>query len=162
MKEAAQIINDAKSAIILAGAGVYRHKAEEALTHFVNHTKIPIATTFMGKGVVSSENPRMIGTIGFMRHDYVNFGFDDAYGLIQWKQELEFGHSNHVQFSNPDFVMYAESFGIKAHSIKSAKDLLPTLKSALASNEIVLIDCPVDYSENIKLTNKLGELNWAM
>ncbi|QDP71978.1 acetolactate synthase large subunit [Legionella israelensis] len=356
IKKAAELINQAKSVIILAGAGVYRHHAEKALTHFINHSKIPIATTFMAKGVVPSDNPMVIGTIGFMRHDYTNFGFDkaevvitvgydlveyspkswnpkgdkkiihihgiaaevdadyvlsvgiegsigasldalakeikphehlseemdelrsmllqevkdheeddafplkpqriiadlrkamdpsdivlcdtgalkmwmarlypcyesntciisnslatmgfslpgamaaklahpdkkvvavmgdgsflmnsqeietakrenipfvmliwrdEAYGLIQWKQELEFGHSSYVQFSNPDFVKYANSFGIKAHSIRSADELLPALKSALSSNEIVLIDCPVDYSENVKLTDKLGRL----
>ncbi|KTC77839.1 acetolactate synthase large subunit [Legionella brunensis] len=356
IKKAATCINEAKKVIILAGAGVYRHKAEEALTRFVKQTKIPVATTFMAKGVVSADDPMAIGTIGFMRHDYSNFGFDEAdvvitvgydlveyspkswnpvndkkiihihgtvaevdtnyilevgiegsitacldalakeikprehlskemrslramlekeitdhekddsfpvkpqriiadlrkamgksdivlcdtgalkmwmarlypcyqsntciisnslatmgftlpgaiaaklvhperhvvavmgdgsflmnsqeietakrekipfviliwrdeaYGLIQWKQNLEFGHSAHVTFTNPDFIQYAQSFGIQAHSIKSADELLPTLKSALASNEIVLIDCPVDYSENVKLTDKLGNL----
>lgn len=356
IKKAATCINQAKKAIILAGAGVYRHQAEEALTRFVNQTKIPVATTFMAKGVVSSHNPLVIGAIGFMRHDYTNFGFDQAdvvitvgydlveyspkawnpggdkkiihihgtiaevdadyvlaagiegsitasldalakeikshehlsshtralrsmleqeisehekdnafplkpqriiadlrkamgesdivlcdtgalkmwmarlypcyqsntciisnslatmgfalpgalaaklvhpnrqvvavmgdgsflmnsqeietakrekipfviliwrdsaYGLIQWKQELEFGHSEHVTFTNPDFVKYANSFGIQAHTIQSAEELFPTLKSALASNELVLIDCPVDYSENVKLTDKLGQL----
>nr|WP_256597230.1 thiamine pyrophosphate-dependent enzyme [Legionella hackeliae] len=87
---------------------------------------------------------------------------DDAYGLIQWKQDLEFGHSAHVTFTNPDFVKYAESFGIKAHTITSAEDLLPTLQSSLASNELVLIDCPVDYSENVKLTDKLGNLTGSI
>ncbi|WED42535.1 acetolactate synthase large subunit [Legionella cardiaca] len=356
IKRAAACINEAKKVIILAGAGVYRHQAEAALTRFVEQTKIPVAMTFMAKGVVSADNPLVIGTIGFMRHDYSNFGFDEAdvvitvgydlveyspkswnpahdkkiihihgtvaevdtnyilevgiegsiaasldalakeikphehlskeartlramlekeitdhakddsfplkpqriiadlreamgesdivlcdtgalkmwmarlypcyqsntciisnslatmgftlpgaiaaklvhperkvvaamgdgsflmnsqeietakrekipfviliwrdeaYGLIQWKQNLEFGHAAHVTFTNPDFVKYAQSFGIQAHSIKSANELLPTLKSALASNELVLIDCPVDYSENVKLTDKLGNL----
>lgn len=360
IKKAAAYINEAKNVIILAGAGVYRQQAEEGLTRFVNQTKIPVATTFMAKGVVSSHNPLVIGTIGFMRHDYTNFGFDDAdvvitvgydlveyspkswnpknekkiihihgtvaevdanyilavgiegsitaaldalakeikphehltsstkslrsfvdkeindhenddafplkpqriisdlrkavgeqdivlcdtgalkmwmarlypcyysntclisnslatmafslpgaiaakliypdrkvvavmgdgsflmnsqeietakrektpfviliwrdnaYGLIEWKQDLEFGHSAHVTFSNPDFVKYAQSFGIKAHSIQSAKELLPTLKSALDSEELVLIDCPVDYSENVKLTDKLGTLTQSL
>lgn len=356
IKKAAACINEAKNVIILAGAGVYRHHAEDALTRFVNETKIPVATTFMAKGVVPADNPMAIGTIGFMRHDYSNFGFDkadvvitvgydlveysprswnpahdkkiihihgtvaevdsnyvlevgiegsiaaslealakgiksrnhlmkearslrallekeitdheddeafplkpqriiadlrkslqksdiilcdtgalkmwmarlypcyhsntciisnslatmaftlpgaiaaklvhpdkhvvavmgdgsflmnsqeietakrenipfviliwrdDAYGLIEWKQNLEFGHSAHVSFTNPDFVKYAQSFGIQAHRIQSADELLPTLKAALASNELVLIDCPVDYSENVKLTDKLGNL----
>ncbi|MCP0913133.1 MULTISPECIES: acetolactate synthase large subunit [Legionella] len=360
IKKAAECINAAKQVMILAGAGVYRHHAEEALARFINVTKIPIATTFMAKGVVPADNPLVIGAIGFMRQDYTNFGFaradliitvgydlveyapsawnphrdkkiihihgtpaevdanyvltvgiegglgacldalaneikprdtlspelaklrtmlldevndhenddsfplkpqriiadlrkamrksdiilcdtgalkmwmarlypcyqsntciisnslatmgfslpgalaaklvypdrhvmavmgdgsflmnsqeietakrekipfiifiwrDNAYGLIQWKQELEYGDSHHVKFSNPDFVKYAESFGIRAHSIQSAQELLPVLQSALASNEIVLIDCPVDYSENTKLTDKLGKLTQAI
>jgi len=359
IKKASEIINQGKNVIVLAGAGVYRHHAEKALEAFVSKTGIPIATTFMAKGVVPDDHPSAIGTIGFMRHDYTNFGFDkadvvitvgydlieyspeawnpqgdkrivhihgtpsevdknymlsvgiqgdisaslnallkeihirkidnnsihireileqeikshendgafplkpqrivsdlrkamgrtdivlcdtgalkmwmarlypcyasntciisnslatmafslpgalaaklvhpdkkvmavmgdgsflmnsqeietakrekipfviliwrdNAYGLIGWKQYLDFGHSTYVNFTNPDFVKYAESFGIKGHSIQSANQLLPTLNQALNSNEIVLIDCPVDYSENQKLTDKLGQLTTGL
>src|SRR3990167_1433418 len=356
IQKAADLINQAKKPIVLAGAGIYRHHAEQALTQFVNQTALPVATTFMAKGVVSDRDPLAIGTIGFMRHDYTNFGFDqadvvitvgydlveyapknwnprgdkkiihihgipadvdsqyvlavgiqgdmasslsalaqalkprkklpvgvdvirklvqqeldehknnqafplkpqriitdlrtalgdsdivlcdtgalkmwmarlyscyqsntclisnglatmgfalpgaiaaklvhpdrkvvavmgdgaflmnsqeietakrekipfviliwrdDAYGLIEWKQKLEYGRSACVEFTNPDFVKYAESFGIRGIRIQAADELLPALKSALACNELVLIDCPVDYSENIKLTDKLGQL----
>jgi acetolactate synthase-1/2/3 large subunit len=37
---------------------------------------------------------------------------DDGYGLIDWKQRNEFGRPFAVDFGNPDFVAYAESFGI--------------------------------------------------
>jgi len=87
---------------------------------------------------------------------------DNAYGLIEWKQNLEFGHATDVSFTNPDFVKYAESFGIRGYRITKADELLPTLKTALASNELVIIDCPVDYSENMKLTDKLGHLTAAI
>lgn len=359
INKAAKIINQGKNVIILAGAGVYRHHAEHALTEFVNQTGMPVATTFMAKGVVPADNPLAIGTIGFMRHDYTNFGFDAAdviitvgydlveyspnawnpnkdkriihihgeqaevdknymlsvgilgdisaslkslakelkprqidesniqirtkiedeikqhaddnsfplkpqrivsdlrkamgrsdivlcdtgalkmwlarlypcyesntclisnslatmafslpgaiaaklvyperkvvavmgdgsflmnsqeietakrekipfviliwrdnsYGLIGWKQHLDFGHSTYVDFTNPDFVKYAESFGIKGYTVKSAPELLETLKKALLSDEIVLIDCPVDYSENQKLTDRLGQLTKSL
>ena len=35
---------------------------------------------------------------------------------------------------------------------------MPILKQAIADNTVVVIDCPVDYSENMKLTEKLGKL----
>src|SRR3990167_118325 len=353
IQKAAYIINQAKNVIILAGAGIYRHHAEQALVEFINQAKLPVAVTFMAKGVVSDRDPLLIGTIGFMRHDYPNFGLDqadvvitvgydlveyapkhwnpnrdkkiihihgmpadvdshyvlsvgiqgdivsslsalgeaikprsnlpkhmnvvrqliqneleehknnsafplkpqrivadlrqtladsdivlcdtgavkmwmarlypcyqsntclisnslatmgfalpgaiaakliypkrkivavmgdgaflmnsqeietakrenisfvmliwrdNAYGLIEWKQKLEYGRSAFVRFTNPDLVKYAESFGIRGVSIRSANELLPALKDAVASNELVLIDCPVDYSENMKLTDKL-------
>jgi len=353
IQKAAHIINQAKNVIILAGAGIYRHHAEQALVEFINQAKLPVAVTFMAKGVVSDRDPLVIGTIGFMRHDYTNFGLDqadvvitvgydlveyapkhwnpnrdkkiihihgmpadvdshyvlsvgiqgdivsslsalgeaikprsnlpkhmnvvrqliqneleehknnsafplkpqrivadlrqtladsdivlcdtgavkmwmarlypcyqsntclisnslatmgfalpgaiaakliypkrkivavmgdgaflmnsqeietakrenisfvmliwrdNAYGLIEWKQKLEYGRSAFVRFTNPDLVKYAESFGIRGVSIRSANELLPALKDAVASNELVLIDCPVDYSENMKLTDKL-------
>ncbi len=353
------LLSDAKNPMILAGYGVYRNNASEALARFTAKTNIPVATTFMAKGVIDDDNPLSQGAIGFMRHDYVNFGFDkadviiavgydlieyaphnvnpgkdkniihihvnpaevdaaydvqigllgdisasldalgnalvevhgrltcdtdscrihellgqelrehendasfpvkpqrlvadtrkamgrddivlcdtgalkmwmsrlypchtpgtfivsnglgtmgfavpgaiaaklarperkvlavtgdggflmnsqeletarrenlaftvliwrdDHYGLIKWKQELEFGRDSFVKFSNPDLVQYANSFGIRAYSVGAAEELLPTLREALDSGELCVVECPVDYSENTRLTDKLGGL----
>ena len=83
---------------------------------------------------------------------------DSGYGLIEWKQLNQFGRPSHVRFTNPDFVKYAEAFGAKGYRITAGEQLLPTLKKALADNTVSIIDCPVDYSENLKLTSKLGEM----
>lgn len=84
---------------------------------------------------------------------------DNGYGLIEWKMDLELGAHYNVGFTNPDVVKYAESFGAKGYRINAADELLPTLRSALASDGVSIIACPVDYSENISLTNRLGELD---
>ena len=357
---AAQILRDAKSPIVLAGHGAARNNASEALIRFANEMRIPVATTFHGKGVMPDDDPNSIGTIGFMRRDYVNFGFDAAdvivavgyelqefdpvrinpaadkkiihihrfpaevdghysvdvgivgdisasldalsdtlrdhrfpvapqaplcdmladelqrgaqdsrfplapqrvvadtraalgrsdvvlvdtgavkmwmarmyptyepntclisnglstmafalpgalgvslalpdvkvlavmgdgaflmnsqeietavrehiplvvliwedngYGLIEWKMDLELGEHHYVSFANPDIVKYAESFGAKGYRISSADELLPTLRSALADDGVTLICCPVDYSENLRLTDRLGQLDDAL
>jgi len=83
---------------------------------------------------------------------------DNAYGLIKWKMDLELGHHRNVDFGNPDFVKYAESFGAKGYQIEAAADLLPTLRKALGEDGVSVIACPVDYSENVKLTDRLGAL----
>jgi acetolactate synthase I/II/III large subunit len=83
---------------------------------------------------------------------------DDAYGLIKWKMDLEIGHDVATDFSNPDFVAYAESFGARGYRVGAADDLLPMLSDALASEAVSVIACPVDYSENLRLTGALGEL----
>lgn len=83
---------------------------------------------------------------------------DSEYGLIKWHQLKAFGRPSHISFNNPDFVKYAESFGAKGYRVESTKELLPTLKQAIKDNTVVIIDCPVDYSENMKLTEKFGEL----
>ena len=83
---------------------------------------------------------------------------DSKYGLIEWHQLRHFGRSSHIEFTNPDFVKYAESFGAKGYRVNAANELLPTLKKALADDTVVIVDCPVDYSENMKLTEKLGNL----
>lgn len=50
------------------------------------------------------------------------------------------------------------SFGAKGYQIKDPLDLLPTLRRALDAKGVSIIACPVDYSENLKLTDKLGAL----
>ena len=84
---------------------------------------------------------------------------DDAYGLIKWKMEMELGHSTAIGFTNPDFVAYAESFGARGHRITEAGQLLPALREALVADTVSVIACPVDYSENLRLTESLGELD---
>ena len=83
---------------------------------------------------------------------------DSKYGLIKWHQDRRFGRDTQIDFNNPDLVKYAESFGAKGYRVEKAGDLLPTLKQAIADDTVVLIDCPVDYSENMKLTEKLGNM----
>ncbi len=83
---------------------------------------------------------------------------DGGYGLIRWKEELETGRSAAVSFGNPDFVGLAESFGAVGREIKSASELLPTLEEALGQDRVSIIACPVDYSENARLVERLGAL----
>ena len=83
---------------------------------------------------------------------------DSEYGLIHWHQLRHFGRPSHITFNNPDFVKFAESFGAKGYRVEAADQLVPTLKQAIADDTVVIIDCPVDYSENMKLTEKLGNL----
>jgi acetolactate synthase-1/2/3 large subunit len=360
VSRAAKVLEAAKSPIVLAGHGAARDNAQDALIRFSEHLHIPVATTFMGKGVFPDMHPNALGTVGFMLHDYVNFGFDladvlvcvgydlqefdpvrinpnadkkiihisryaaevdahypvsvgiesnlsmaldelargvsskeglkaenqkivsllrgeledgarddsfpvkpqrivsdtrlaleqsdivlvdtgalkmwmarlyptykpntclisnglstmafalpgaiavklayperkvlaaagdggflmlgseletavrehvpivvliwedQSYGLIKWKMDLELGHHSSVDFHNPNFVKYAESFGARGYRISDADELLPTLKSALEDDAISVLACPVNYSENMKLTDKLGRLTEAL
>lgn len=360
ISRAAEVLERAKKPIVLAGHGAARNNASEALIHFSERLQLPVATTFMGKGVFPDHHPNSLGTMGFMRHDYVNFGFDQAdaivcvgydlqefdpikinpngdkeivhihrypaqvdshyqlavgiqgniseslealskevkrsaglnatdlkirnllrnelergrtddsfpvrpermvadtraamgegdivlvdtgalkmwmarlyptyqpntclisnglstmafsfpgaiaaklafperkvlavtgdagflmnsqeletairervpvvvliwvdgaYGLIKWKMDLELGHDSYVTFGNPDFARLAESYGAKGYSVSRTGDLLPTLRRALADNAVSVIACPVDYTQNTALTDKLGELTQAI
>ena len=83
---------------------------------------------------------------------------DGCYGLIEWKQQLHYQRTGHVRFNNPDFVKYAEAFGAEGYRVERAEDLLPALRSALQRPVVTIIDCPVDYSENIRLTEELGQM----
>jgi acetolactate synthase-1/2/3 large subunit len=83
---------------------------------------------------------------------------DSEYGLIKWHQLRRYGRESHIRFNNPDFVKYAESLGAKGYRVEAAGELAPLLRQAIADDTVVVIDCPVDYSENMKLTEKLGNL----
>jgi acetolactate synthase-1/2/3 large subunit len=83
---------------------------------------------------------------------------DDGYGLIEWKQIKKFGRKTGVDFGNPDFVKFAESFGAKGYRVEKASQLIPTLEQAFKQSKPSVIDLPVDYRENLKLTERLGQI----
>jgi acetolactate synthase I/II/III large subunit len=83
---------------------------------------------------------------------------DDGYGMIEWKQMKQFGRPSHVRFGNPDFIRLAEAFGARGYRVEAAADLQPILREAVGAPGVSIIDCPVDYSENLRLTAKLGEM----
>lgn len=84
---------------------------------------------------------------------------DNKYGLIEWHQLREYGRESHVEVTNPDFVKFAESFGAKGYRINKTEDLQSVLTEALNDGTVSVIDCPVDYSENMKLTARLKTLS---
>ena len=80
---------------------------------------------------------------------------DGAYGMIKWKQE-DMGFEDYgLDFKNPDFVQYANSYGAKGHRPKSDDEFRNTLTDCLNSKGVHLIDLPVDYSLNHSILNVL-------
>ncbi|WP_170362603.1 acetolactate synthase large subunit [Ruegeria arenilitoris] len=73
---------------------------------------------------------------------------DSSYGMIRWKQAHAGFDDWGLEFDNPDFVQYANSYGATGHRIERTEDLVPTFEAAFASGGVHLIDVPVDYSEN--------------
>ena len=84
---------------------------------------------------------------------------DGGYGLIEWKQLNYFGTSSFIKFGNPDFVKFAESMGLKGYRVESTQDLIPTLEEAFRQEVPTVIDVPVDYGENLRLSQKSGDLS---
>ena len=83
---------------------------------------------------------------------------DNSYSLIGMKQQGKFGRTSHINFGNPDFVQYAQSFGAAGYRVAAAGELLPILRDALACGRPAVIDCPVDYTENLRMMEHLGAL----
>ncbi|WP_346292565.1 acetolactate synthase large subunit [Sphaerothrix gracilis] len=92
--------------------------------------------------------------------NFVTIIFNDGgYGLIEWKQHNHYGESAFVHFKNPDFVKFAESMGLKGYRIEATEDFAPTLREALEQDVPVVIDCPVDYRENLLFSQKTEDLS---
>lgn len=83
---------------------------------------------------------------------------DDGYGVIGWNQQRKFGRTAGVDFANPDIPKLAEAFGCEGVEVTSASQLLPALKEGLERDVPVIVDCPVDYGENLRLTEELGQV----
>jgi acetolactate synthase-1/2/3 large subunit len=94
LQRATEIIMAAEHPVILAGNGAIRTHASRALRAFVHTTEIPVAETFMAKGLIDYEDPHALGTVGLQSRDYEMAGFDDAdvviavgYDLVEHKPE---------------------------------------------------------------------------
>jgi acetolactate synthase-1/2/3 large subunit len=163
--------------IIALDNGVYKiWFARNYRTHSPNSVLLDNALASMGAGLPSAMAASMVhpdrsvtaicGDGGFMMNSQeletaVRLGLhivvvilrDDAYGMIKWKQAnlkmAEFG----LDFGNPDFVKYAESYGAKGYRVSSAAELLPLLKQCHAEPGVHVVEVPVDYSENDRILN---------
>ena len=84
---------------------------------------------------------------------------DGEYGLIKWKQQNQFdGKHSDLAFTNPDFELLAKSFGMWGRHLDGPGQLRGALTEAFQQPGPALVAVPVDYGENLKLTQRLGDL----
>ena len=85
---------------------------------------------------------------------------DGEYGLIKWKQQTQFnGRHSDLAFANPDMEKLAEAFGMWGRKVNSVDEFSSALKEALEHDGPALLAVDVDYGENRKLTERLGEID---
>lgn len=78
---------------------------------------------------------------------------DNAYGMIRWKQaQMEFTDYG-LEFGNPDFKKYAESYGAHGHHLEATEDLIPLITECQSKGGVHVINIPIDYSENHRILN---------
>ncbi len=80
---------------------------------------------------------------------------DNDYGLISWKQDSHTGTTFGTRLTNPDFKKYAESFSIIGYAPKTLSELHQSLKRAITSQELSLIEIPIEPKVNYQLSQKL-------
>ncbi len=163
--------------IICLDNGVYKIWFARGFTAYLPNTVLlDNALATMGAGLPSAMMSAMIypdrkvmaicGDGGFMMNDQemetaVRLGLnltvlilrDDAYGMIRWKQANMGFKDWGLTYGNPDFVVFAESFGAHGHRITSSEHLTDVLAHCRDTPGVHLIDCPVDYSENDQILN---------
>lgn len=79
---------------------------------------------------------------------------DDAYGMIKWKQSAMRFDNFGLDFGNPDFVKYAQSYGARGHRLEKTDEFVGLLQKCIDTPGVDLIDIPVDYSENERVLIK--------
>ena len=163
--------------IIALDNGVYKiWFARNYRAHAPNTVLLDNALASMGAGLPSAMAAKMVhpdrsvtaicGDGGFMMNSQeletaVRLGLhivvvilcDDAYGMIKWKQANLKMKNFGLDFGNPDFVKYAESYGANGHRVSSSAELLPLLQKCHAEPGVHVVEVPVDYSENDRILN---------
>lgn len=87
---------------------------------------------------------------------------DGGYGLIAWKQQDEFDRHTDLAFGNPDWLQLASAFGWHGEKVAGSDEVKPALERAFAADGPSLVVVPIDYQENVKLTERLGEITQPM
>ncbi|MFT9273057.1 MAG: acetolactate synthase large subunit [Liquorilactobacillus nagelii] len=116
-----------------------------------------VVVAVMGDGSFLMNSQEIETAVREKLHLIIVIWEDHSYGLIKWKMDMEIQHHNGVDFDNPDFVKYAESFGAHGYQVTQPGEYAKFLQEAVAAKTGVhVIAVPVDYRENMKLIAKLG------
>jgi len=102
VNKAIEMIEKAKSPIILIGAGANRKRTQNMLKEFIDKTGIPFVNTQMGKGVIDERHPLFLGTAALTENDFIHCAIESADLII---------NVGHDIIEKPPFVMTRE--GIK-------------------------------------------------
>ncbi len=133
LARAVMLLQQATAPLLLAGHGAARAHIQEALVRFSEKLDIPVATTFMGKGVFPDDHPNALGAVGFMLRDYVNFGFDQADVLICVGYELQ-------EFSPTQINPLAEKKIIHIHTFPAEVDAHYPVAVGIEGNMALTLD----------------------
>ena len=163
--------------VIALDNGVYKiWFARNYKAHCPNTVLLDNALATMGAGLPSAIAARIVqpdrpvvaicGDGGFMMNSQeletaVRLGLDlivlilndSAYGMIKWKQAHMHFADYGLDFTNPCFVKYADSYGATGHRLEATDDFLPLIRECQQQGSVHLIDVPIDYSENDHILN---------
>ena len=148
-----------KSTLIKIICGIYA-RDEGRITYRGRevHFKDNIEARLNGIGIVPQEI-QLAPKLTVAENIFMGLYPKTKYGFIKWKQRSRGFPDFAMEYGNPDFVAYAESYGAAGMRLGRNDDLLALLKEAFALGRPVVVDCPVDYSVNYEtFTRELDDI----
>ncbi|KTT59801.1 acetolactate synthase, partial [Pseudomonas oryzihabitans] len=136
------------NALATMGAGL-----PSAMAARLVHPNIPIVAV-CGDGGFMMNSQELETAVRLKMNLVVIILRDDGYGMIRWKQAQMGFEDFGLDYGNPDFVRYAESYGAQGHRVDSAAAFAPLVQKCLDTPGVHVIDCPVDYSENDRILHQ--------
>lgn len=155
VERAAAILREARNPVLLAGHGAARTDAGPALQRFAEALDMPVATTFHGKGVFPDDHPLALGAVGFMRHDYANFGFDRADVIVAVGYELQEFDPVRINPSGDTRIIHIHRFPAE---VDVHYDVAVGLHSDIARSLDVLADAVGSRSSSGERSERIREL----
>jgi len=142
------LINNALSSMSWAIPGIIATK--------LLYPEIPLLTV-VGDGAFHMSFSEITTAIRYNLPLTILIWDDSGFGLIKWKMAMDLGEHAEVDFKNPDFIQLAKAYGGNGFVVNSRDNLEEILRNCLENDEgINIIVAPVDYSENMALTDRLG------
>jgi acetolactate synthase-1/2/3 large subunit len=80
---------------------------------------------------------------------------DGAYDMVRIQQQVKYGREAAVRFGPVDVVRFAQAFGAHGLRVGDSEELAPALKTALDTPGPVIVEIPVDYTENRHLLDQM-------
>ena len=112
VKQAVEMIEKAKSPLLLIGAGSNRKMPARMLRSFVDKTNIPFISTQMGKGVLDERDPLFLGNAALSDNDFLHRAIANADLII---------NVGHDDIEKPPFIMESDSFEVIHINFSSAE-----------------------------------------
>ena len=112
VKQAVEMIEKAKSPLLLIGAGSNRKMPARMLRSFVDKTNIPFISTQMGKGVLDERDPLFLGNAALSANDFLHRAIANADLII---------NVGHDDIEKPPFIMESDSFEVIHINFSSAE-----------------------------------------
>ncbi len=140
---AAEMLNEARKPLFIAGHGVILADAEEALAALVEEAGVPVVTTLLGIGALPETHPLCLGMAGMHGEAYANLALGEADLIValgcRFDDRLtgpvaKFGHQARIVHVDLDPVEIDKNVAVDLAVVADLADVLPALIPLVRAN----------------------------